>query len=109
MKEMRRFLASGPNELLSDIDTCVGSKLKIWCQLPFNISAFNKSIKTHDAQASLYSDRCLRSDGLPSTPVLCNADSDDIDWPVHSLMLSLHDLRGLPLRCNAFRTRSPVV
>ena len=24
--------------------------------------------------------------------------SDDIDWPVHSLMLSFHDLQGLPLR-----------
>ena len=23
--------------------------------------------------------------------------NDDIDWPVHSLMLSLHDLRGLLL------------
>ena len=22
----------------------------------------------------------------------------DIDWPVHALMLSFHDLRGLPLR-----------
>ena len=24
--------------------------------------------------------------------------NDDIDWPVHSLMLPFHDLRGLPLR-----------
>ena len=24
--------------------------------------------------------------------------NDDIDWPVHSLMLSFHDLRGLPRR-----------
>ena len=24
--------------------------------------------------------------------------NNDIDWPVHSLMLSFHDLRGLPLR-----------
>ena len=24
--------------------------------------------------------------------------SDDSDWPVHSLMLSFHDVRGLPLQ-----------
>ena len=24
--------------------------------------------------------------------------NDDIDWPVHSLMLSFHDLRGRPLQ-----------
>ena len=24
--------------------------------------------------------------------------NDDIDWPVHSLLFSFHDLRGLPLR-----------
>ena len=36
---------------------------------------FNQSIiKTHDAQASFgYPSRCLRCDGRPSMPVLCNA------------------------------------
>ena len=32
---------------------------------------------------------------LPSSVMRSN---DDSDWPVHSLMLLLHDLRGLPLR-----------
>ena len=38
-------------------------------------TAINQSIKTLDAQASLgCPDRCLRRDGRPSTPVLCNAE-----------------------------------
>ena len=37
--------------------------------------SIHQSIKTRDAQASLgYPDRCLRCDGCPSTPVLCNAE-----------------------------------
>ena len=32
---------------------------------------------------------------LPSSVMRCN---NDIAWPDHSLMLSFHDLRGLPLR-----------
>ena len=62
-------------------------------------SSINTSIKTHDAQASMVDggtpDRYLRCDGRPSTPV--RASTDDIDWPVHSLTLSFHDFRGLPL------------
>ena len=39
------------------------------------IQLINQSIKARDALASLgYPDRCLRCDGRPSTPVLCNAE-----------------------------------
>ena len=63
--------------------------------------SINQSVKTRDAQArwGTPTDRCLRCDGRPTTPVLCNAElNDGIEWPVHSLILSFHDLRGLPLR-----------
>ena len=33
-----------------------------------------------------YPDRCLHPDSHPSTPVLCNAEHDDIDWPVHVVL-----------------------
>ena len=36
-------------------------------------------------------------DDCPSTSSAMGSN-DDIDWPVHSLMLSLHDLRGILLR-----------
>ena len=45
-----------------------------------------------------YSDRLLCCDGYPSTSVVGVRSIDGNDWPVHSLMLSLRDLRGLPLR-----------
>ena len=32
----------------------------------------------------------------PLSSAMCR--NDDIDWPVHFLMLSFHDLRRLPLR-----------
>ena len=61
---------------------------------------FNQSIKTCDAQASLgYPDRCLRCDGCSLTPVLCNVEQWWHRLTIHSLMLSFHDLRSLPLRC----------
>ena len=42
-----------------------------------------------DASAVMGTRRCLSS---------ATRSNDHIDWPVHSLMLSIHDLRGLPLR-----------
>ena len=62
---------------------------------------FNQSIKAHDAKASSrYLDRCLPCDGrtIDACPLQHRAMViDDIDWPLHSLMLSFHDLRSLPL------------
>ena len=63
--------------------------------------SINQSIKTRDAQASLgHPDRCLCCDGHHRRLSSATQSNDDIDWPVHSLMLSFHDLRGLPLRCH---------
>ena len=45
-----------------------------------------------------YSDRSLRCDGRPRRLSSATRSSDDIDWPVHSLMFSFHDLRALPLQ-----------
>ena len=32
------------------------------------------------------------------TYAVCHVRNNDSDWPVHSLMLSFHDLRDLPVR-----------
>ena len=54
---------------------------------------------SRDARALLgYCDRRLRCDGRigrPSTSAM--RSNDDNDWPVHSLTLSIRDLRGLML------------
>ena len=42
-----------------------------------------------DASAAMGAHRRLSS---------ATRSTDDIDWPVHSLMFSFHDLRGLPVR-----------
>ena len=55
---------------------------------------------TRDSQASLgYHDRRIPAEMTAHWPLSSEMRSnDDIDWPVHSLMLSFNDLHGLPLR-----------
>ena len=85
-----------------------------WCPLCHSYS-LNQSIKTRDALASFeVPDRCLRCDGRPSMVAhrrrsSATRSNGDIDWPVHSLMLSFHDSRRRPLRRLSFTARSPVV
>ena len=43
-----------------------------------------------------YSDRCIRCDDCSSSSAM--RSNDNIDCPVHSMMLSFQDLRGPPLR-----------
>ena len=76
---------SGKLRFLYKMSTKLGFSVTIGIN-PTNNTSINKSIKIRNAHASLgYPDRCLRS-------------NSGIDWPVHSFMLSFHDLRGLPLR-----------
>ena len=65
------------------------------------IGQLTKETNTRDPQASLgYSDSCISCKDCPTHRPLSSAmrSNDDIHWPVHSLMLSFHDFRGLPLR-----------
>ena len=53
---------------------------------------------SYDAQAPLgYSNRCLHVMAAHRLLSSAMCSNEDIDWLVHSLMLSLHDLRSLPL------------
>ena len=65
--------------------------------LPGNLSLIVcQPSNSHDAQASLrYYNRHLCCDWLLSSAMCSN---DDNAWPVHSLMLSLRDLRSLTLQ-----------
>ena len=59
----------------------------------------NQLLNTRDAQASL--DTLTDASAVKTAHGLMLSamhSDDDIDWPVHSLLLSLHDLDSLSLR-----------
>ena len=96
--ELDKVSDVGPNRLgLVGINIVLDIEAITFCndlQLYFYLSLFStKRTNTRDAEASLgYSDRFTCCNDCPSTSASVIRSNVDIEWPVHSFMVSFHDL-----------------